>query len=125
MKQNEITHSILNAAYRVHTELGPGLLESAYENCLAYELNQDEIYVETQKPLPLVYKEVKLECGYRVDLFVENEVVVEIKAVDGINDLHLAQTLTYLKLLKKEIGLILNFNVTSLKNGIKRVINSV
>lgn len=124
MQINQITHSILNAAYRVHTELGPGLLESAYENCLAYELRQDEIYVETQKPLPLVYKEVRLECGYRVDLFVENEVVVEIKATDGINDLHLAQTLTYLKLLKKEIGLILNFNVKSLKQGIKRVINT-
>lgn len=124
MRQNEITHSILNAAYRVHTELGPGLLESAYENCLAYELREGGIYVETQKPLPLVYKEVKLECGYRVDLFVEKEVVVEIKATDGINDLHLAQTLTYLKLLKKEIGLILNFNVKSLKQGIKRVINS-
>ena len=124
MEINQITHSILNAAYRVHTELGPGLLESAYENCLAYELRQDEMYVETQKPLPLVYKEVKLECGYRVDLLVENEVVVEIKATDGINDLHLAQTLTYLKLLKKEIGLILNFNVKSLKQGIKRVINT-
>lgn len=124
MRQNEITHSILNAAYRVHTELGPGLLESAYENCLAYELRQDGIFVETQKPLPLVYKEVKLECGYRVDLFVEKEVVVEIKATDGINDLHLAQTLTYLKLLNKEIGMILNFNVKSLKQGIKRVINS-
>jgi len=122
MKQNKITHNILNAAYRVHTELGPGLLESAYENCLAYELEQDGLHVETQKPLPLVYKEVKLECGYRVDLFVENEVVVEIKATDGINDLHLAQTLTYLKLLNKEIGLILNFNVKSLKQGIKRVI---
>lgn len=125
MRQNEITHSILNAAYRVHTELGPGLLESAYENCLAYELKQDGIFVETQKPLPLVYKEVKLECGYRVDLFVEKEVVVEIKATDGINDLHLAQTLTYLKLLNKEIGLILNFNVKSLKQGIKRVINTL
>ena len=124
MGTNEITHSILNAAYKVHTKLGPGLLESAYEHCLAYELKQDGIYVETQKPLPLVYKEVKLECGYRVDLFVENEVVVEIKATDGINDLHLAQTLTYLKLLNKEIGLILNFNVKSLKQGIKRVINS-
>lgn len=80
--------------------------------------------VEIQKPLPLVYKEVKLECGYRVDLFVENEIVVEIKAADGIHDLYLAQTLTYLKLLNKEIGLILNFNVTSMKNGIKRVINT-
>ena len=125
MNINQITHNILNAAYRIHTELGPGLLESAYEHCLAYELREDGIYVETQKPLPLVYKEVKLECGYRVDLFVENEVVVEIKATDGINDLHLAQTLTYMKLLDKEIGLILNFNVTSLKQGIKRVINSV
>ncbi len=124
MRQNEITHNILNAAFRVHTELGPGLLESAYENCLAYELRQDEIFVETQKPLPLVYKEVKLECGYRVDLFVEKEVVVEIKATEGINDLHLAQTLTYLKLLNKEIGLILNFNVKSMKQGIKRVINT-
>jgi GxxExxY protein len=88
-------------------------------------LREEGIFVETQKPLPLVYKEVKLECGYRVDLFVEREVVVEIKASDGINDLHLAQTLTYLKLQNKEIGLILNFNVTSLKQGIKRVINSV
>ena len=125
MQTNEITHKILNAAYRIHTELGPGLLESAYENCLAYELRQDGLLVETQKPLPLVYKEVKLECGYRVDLLVEREVIVEIKAADGINDIHLAQTLTYLKLLNKEIGLILNFNVTSLKQGIKRVINSV
>jgi len=124
MEQNEITHSILSAAYKVHTELGPGLLESAYENCLAHELRENDIFVEAQKALPLVYKEVKLECGYRVDLFVENEVVVEIKATDGINDLHLAQTLTYLKLLNKEIGLILNFNVKSLKQGIKRVINT-
>ena len=124
MKQNEITHKILNAAYKVHSALGPGLLESAYEHCLAYELRDDGMEVEIQKPLPLVYKEVKLECGYRVDLLVENEVVVEIKAADGIHDLHLAQTLTYLKLLNKEIGLILNFNVISMKNGIKRVINT-
>jgi len=124
LKQNEITHKILNAAYKVHSALGPGLLESAYEHCLAYELRDDGMEVEIQKPLPLVYKEVKLECGYRVDLLVENEVVVEIKAADGIHDLHLAQTLTYLKLLNKEIGLILNFNVISMKNGIKRVINT-
>lgn len=124
MKQNQITHNILNAAYKVHTELGPGLLESAYEHCLAYELREAGIFVETQKPIPLEYKEVKMECGYRLDLFVEREVVVEIKATDGINDIHLAQILTYLKLLNKEIGLILNFNVTSLKKGIKRVINT-
>jgi len=124
LKQNEITHKILNAAYKVHSDLGPGLLESAYEHCLVYELRQDGMEVEIQKPLPLVYKEVKLECGYRVDLFVENELIVEIKAADGIHDLHLAQVLTYLKLLNKEIGLILNFNVKSMKNGIKRVIHT-
>ena len=124
MRQNKITHNILNAAYKVHTELGPGLLESAYENCLAYELRQNGMYIETQKPLPLVYKDVKLDCGYRIDLLVDREVVVEIKATNGIHDLHLAQTLTYLKLLNKEIGLLLNFNVKSLKKGIKRVINT-
>lgn len=124
MRRDELTHAILNAAYRVHTALGPGLLESAYEHCVAYELRQDGLIVETQKALPLVYKEVKLECGYRVDLFVENEVIVEIKAVDAIIDLHLAQTVTYLKLLDKEIGLMLIFNVKSLKQGIKRVINT-
>ena len=124
MKQNEITHQILNAAYTVHTDLGPGLLESAYEHCLVYELRESGLHVEAQKPLPLEYKEVKLECGYRLDLFVEDEIVVEVKAVDGINDLHLAQVLTYLRLLDKEIGLILNFNVKSLKQGIKRVIRS-
>lgn len=124
MFQNKITHEILNAAYKVHTSLGPGLLESAYEHCLAFELREQGIHVEMQKPLPLVYKEVKLECGYRVDLLIENEVVVEIKSVDAIHDLHLSQILTYLKLMNKEIGLILNFNVSSMKNGIKRVINS-
>lgn len=125
MQRDEITHSILNAAYKVHSALGPGLLESAYEHCLAYELRAAGLYVEAQKPLPLAYKEVKLEIGYRIDLLVDKEVIVEIKATDGINDLHLAQTLTYMKLLNKEIGLILNFNVVSLKQGIKRVINSM
>jgi len=116
METNQITHSILNAAYKIHTELGPGLLESAYEHCLAYELKESGLFVELQKPLPLIYKEVHLECGYRLDLFVNREVVVEVKSVDGIQDLHLAQTLTYLKLVEKEIGLIINFNVKSLKN---------
>jgi len=124
METNQITHSILKAAYKIHTELGPGLLESAYEHCLAYELKESGLFVELQKPLPLIYKEVHLECGYRLDLFVNREVVVEVKSVDGIQDLHLAQTLTYLKLVEKEIGLIINFNVKSLKNGIKRVICS-
>jgi GxxExxY protein len=125
MKTNEITYSIINAAYNVHNSLGPGLLESAYERCLAWELNEAGLLVELQKDLPLAYKDIYLDCGYRVDLFVENSVVVEIKSTDGINDLHLAQTLTYLNLLKQEIGLIINFNVRSLRNGIKRVINPV
>jgi len=124
VETNEITRRILKAAYTVHSGLGPGLLESAYENCLAYELKEEGLNVETQKPIPLEYKDVRMECGYRLDVLVENEIVVEIKATDGINDVHLAQTLTYLKLLDKKIGLILNFNVTSLKKGIKRVINS-
>ncbi len=124
MKTNQITYSILGAAYKIHSELGPGLLESAYEHCLAHELRESGLFVEIQKPLPLIYKEVHLECGYRLDLFVNNNVVVEVKAVEQIHDLHLAQTLTYLKLVKKEIGLIINFNVKDLKSGIKRVICS-
>ena len=124
MTTNQLTYSILGAAYKIHSELGPGLLESAYEHCLAYELKESGLFVEIQKPLPLTYKEVRLDCGYRLDLFVNNEIVVEVKSADAIHDLHLAQTLTYLKLLKKEIGLIINFNVKNLKNGIKRVIYS-
>ena len=124
MTTNQLTYSILGAAYKIHSELGPGLLESAYEHCLAYELKESGLFVEIQKPLPLTYKEVRLDCGYRLDLFVNNEIVVEVKSADAIHDLHLSQTLTYLKLLKKEIGLIINFNVKNLKNGIKRVIHT-
>jgi GxxExxY protein len=103
--------------------LGPGLLESSYEECLYYELSKLGLAVEKQKPLPLIYEEVKLEIGYRVDLIVEKKVVVEIKAVEALNDVHTAQVLTYLKLSNCKIGLLLNFNVSSLKNGIKRLIN--
>lgn len=124
MLENQITEKILSGAFKVHTALGPGLLESAYTNCLEYELKNSGLYVEKEKPLPLVYKEVKLECGYRIDLLVENKVIVELKSVETLNDLHLAQTLTYLKLKNLRIGLLLNFNVVSLKQGIKRVINS-
>ncbi|OFX21759.1 MAG: GxxExxY protein [Bacteroidetes bacterium GWA2_31_9b] len=122
MEINQITERILKCAYTVHTALGPGLLESAYEECLFYELKQEGLIVEKQKPLPLVYKEVKLEIGYRIDLIVENRVIVEIKAVEAFNDVHMAQVLTYLKLSDCKIGLLLNFNVSSLKNGIKRLI---
>lgn len=107
---------------RVHTRLGPGLLESAYETCLIYELTKSGLKVENQKAMPLIYDEVKMDVGYRLDILVEGTVVVEVKAVEYINDVHLAQTITYLNLSKSKIGLIINFNVASLKDGIKRVI---
>ncbi|MBZ9728687.1 GxxExxY protein [Salegentibacter sp. JZCK2] len=122
MEQNKITEKILQCAFKVHTELGPGLLESAYEECLFYELKRSGLQVEKQKALPLVYYEVKLDAGYRIDLLVENSIVVEIKSVEALNDVHTAQVLTYLKLSKCKVGLLLNFNVASLKNGIKRLI---
>lgn len=119
---NKLTSKILKCAYTVHTALGPGLLESAYEECLFYELQQAGLKVEKQKALPLVYKEVKLDAGYRLDLLVENKVVIELKSVEALNDVHTAQVLTYLKLSKCKIGLLMNFNVKSLKLGIKRLI---
>ncbi len=125
MSENEISEKIIGCAIQVHRELGPGLLESSYEECLYYELIQAGLLVEKQKPLPLVYKEVKLECGYRIDLLVEKMVVVEIKAVEALNDVHMAQILTYLKLSKCKLGLLINFNVALLKDGIKRVANKL
>ncbi len=123
MEINQLTEIILRCAYSVHSALGPGLLESAYEECLYYELKQTGLKVEKQKALPLVYKEVKLDAGYRIDLLVENSVVVEIKSIEAFTDVHTAQVLTYLKLSGCKIGLLLNFNVASLKNGIKRLAN--
>ncbi len=125
MTENEISEKIIGCAIQVHRELGPGLLESSYEECLYYELIQSGLLVEKQKPLPLVYKEVKLDCGYRIDLMVEKKVIIEVKAVDALNDIHLAQVLTYLKLSKCKLGLLINFNVTLLKAGIKRVANNL
>jgi GxxExxY protein len=113
---------ILDCSFTIHSELGPGLLESAYEECLYFELLQKGLIVYKQKPLPLVYKSVKLDAGYRIDLLVENSIIVEIKSVDTINDVHLAQTLTYMKLSGCKLGLLVNFNVRHLKDGIKRVI---
>lgn len=118
----ELTNSILKCAYKVHSALGPGLLESAYEECLHYELDKTGLVVIKQKPMPLVYEERKLDLGYRIDLFVEGKVVIEVKSVDALNPVHLAQLLTYLKLSKCRIGYLINFNVESLKNGIRRVI---
>jgi GxxExxY protein len=119
---NLITEQILKYAFRVHTELGPGLLESSYKECLFYELNKNGIFTEKEKPLPLIYHEVKLEIGYRVDLLVEKKIIVEIKAIDTFNDIHTAQVLTYLKLSGCKVGLLLNFHTKHLKEGIKRLI---
>jgi len=125
MTENEIASKVIGQAIEVHKALGPGLLESAYQECLFYKLNQVGIYVEKEKAMPLVFEEVKLECGYRIDLLVENKVVIELKSVDTLNDVHLAQTLTYMKLGDYKLGLLINFNVSLLKNGIRRIVNGL
>ncbi len=122
MNDNEISKIILDCAFKVHSSLGPGLLESAYRECLAYELIKKNLVVEKEKPMPLVYEEVKLDCGYRIDLLVEGKVVIELKVVEAFNDVHIAQTLTYMKLSGCKLGLLLNFYTKSLKDGIKRLI---
>jgi GxxExxY protein len=122
MDIEKIFKSILDCSFKLHSALGPGLLESAYTECLYYELEQSGYKVEKQKPLPLIYEEVKLDAGYRIDLLVQDSVVVEIKSVDALADIHLAQILTYLKLSGCKLGLLVNFNVAHLKEGIKRVV---
>lgn len=119
---NEITKEIIGSAIEVHKYLGPGLLESAYENCLSYELEKKNFKIEKQKPIPIVYKDIKLDCGYRLDLVVNNLVIVEIKSIDVVAPVHEAQILTYMKFAKIKVGLLINFNVTILKNGLKRFI---
>ncbi|MFB8790637.1 MAG: GxxExxY protein [Potamolinea sp.] len=125
MRENDLSGLVIGLAMKVHDALGPGLLESAYEECLYYEINRAGLKVEKQKPLPLVYEEVRLECGYRVDLFVENKLIIEIKSLESIHPIHSSQLLTYLKLSNCKLGLILNFNVSQLKDGIKRVVNGL
>jgi len=120
---DEISHRIIGAAIEVHRHLGPGLLESAYQSCLAFELKQLGLKVEEQKPLPVVYKQVKLGCGYRLDMVVEDEIIVEIKAIEKLLPIHDAQLLSYLRLAKKRVGLLMNFHVPVLKNGLKRIVN--
>jgi len=120
---NDITETVLGAAIEVHRALGPGLLESAYEACLAYELGRRGLKVEQQHPLPVVYHEVRLDCGYRVDLLVEDSVIVELKAVDKVAPIHEAQLLSYLKLSGCKVGLLINFNVKVLKDGVRRIVN--
>ena len=124
MEINEITGKVIGCAIEVHKNLGPGLLESAYEECLSFELVKAELKFKRQQPTPIIYKEIKLDCGYRIDLLVENKLVIEIKSVEALNDVHTAQILTYMKLGNFKLGLLINFNVFLLKDGIKRIVNS-
>lgn len=125
MTENEISKVVFEAGLKVHRALGPGLLESSYEECLFYELSKYNLKVEKQKNLPLIYEEVKLDVGYRIDLLVESKVIIELKAVESLHSIHFAQVLTYLKLSNCKLGLLINFNTTLFKNGVKRVINGV
>jgi len=125
MKINQLTKDIIEAAIEVHKALGPGLLESAYEECLCYELSATGIKFSRQEPLPLIYKGIKLDCGYRLDLVVENAVILELKSCEKIEPIHRAQLLTYLKLSGLHLGLLLNFNTTVLRNGIVRIVNNL
>lgn len=125
MTENEIAKIVLDCAFKVHKALGPGLLENAYEECLCYELKKHNIHYERQKSLPVIYDDIELECGYRIDIMVEEKVIVELKTVDNIADIHLAQVLTYLKLSGCKLGLLINFNTVLLKDGIKRIVNNL
>ena len=123
MTENELASKIIGAAIEVHKQLGPGLLESTYETCLVYELKQMGLEVKQQVALPVIYKEVKLDAGYRIDVLVENKVIIEIKSIVTLAPIHTAQILTYLKLKELKLGLLINFNEVLLKNGIKRILN--
>lgn len=125
MTENEISKIVFESALKVHKSLGPGLLESAYEECLFYELKKFNLKVEKQKALPLVYEDVKLDVGYRIDIIVEDKFIVEVKSVETLNDVHLAQLLTYLRLSDCRLGLLINFNVKLLKEGVRRVVNGI
>lgn len=123
MHENEISKIIFDLGLKIHKNLGPGLLESAYEECLFYEISKTGLFVEKQKPMPLTYEEVKLDIGYRMDLLVEKSVVIEVKSCEALNDVHLAQVLTYLKLSGCRLGLLINFNTNLFKNGYRRILN--
>ena len=125
MSENELSKIVFDCALKVHQALGPGLLESAYEECLFYELKKRNLSVQKQKPLPLIYEDVKLEIGYRIDIIIEDKLILEIKSVEALNDIHFAQLLTYLKLTECKLGMLINFNVILIKNGIRRVANNL
>jgi len=125
MTENEISKIVFESALKVHKALGPGLLESAYEECLYFELKKRGLKTEKQKGLPLVYEEIKMDIGYRIDLLVENKVIIELKSVEALNEVHMAQVLTYLKLSNCKLGMLINFNVSLIKNGIRRIVNNL
>jgi|TARA_R110002126_G_scaffold124451_4_gene266535 GxxExxY protein len=125
MSENEISKIIVDCAYKVHKSLGPGLLESTYEACMYYELDKNNLVVHKQKVLPVIYDNLKLEAGYRIDLLVENKVIIELKSVKKLDDVHTAQMITYLKLSDCKLGLLINFNVSLIKYGIKRIVNNL
>ncbi|CAM4038048.1 GxxExxY protein [Flavobacterium antarcticum] len=125
MTENELSKIVFDCALKVHQTLGPGLLESAYEECLFYELKKRNLFVQKQKSLPLIYEDVKLEIGYRIDIIIEDKLILEIKSVEALNDIHFAQLLTYLKLTDCKLGMLINFNVLLIKNGIRRVVNNL
>jgi GxxExxY protein len=125
MNENEIARTAYQCALTVHKRLGPGLLESAYEECLAYELSKSGMYFERQKGIPLVYDEIMLDVGYRLDLLIEEKVILELKAVERLTDVHVAQLITYLKLSDCKLGLLINFNVALLKDGVRRLANNL
>lgn len=125
MDENELSKIVIGLAIEVHNALGPGLLESAYKECLFYKISKSGLFVEKEKIMPLIFEEIKLNCGYRIDLLIENKLVLELKSVEALNDVHLAQTLTYMKLGNYKLGLLMNFNVTLLKDGLKRIVNGL
>lgn len=125
MTENELSKIVFDSALKIHQKLGPGLLESAYEECLFYELKKTGLSVEKQKSLPLIYDEIRLDVGYRVDIIIENKLILEIKSVESLTDVHFAQLLTYLKLTNCKLGLLINFNVVLIKNGIRRIVNNL
>jgi len=125
MNENELSKIVVDCIFKVHKNIGPGLLESAYEECLFYELSKTGLHIERQKPLPLFYETIKMEIGYRLDFLVDNQLVIEVKAVEALNDVHKAQVITYLKLSGCKLGLLVNFNVVLIKDGIKRIVNNL
>ena len=125
MTENELSYNLIGFAIDVHTKLGPGLLENAYRECLFYKLKKSGFFVEKEKAVPIVFEEIKLDCGYRIDLLIENKLVVETKSVESLKNIHTAQILTHLRLGNFKLGLLINFNVKSLKDGIQRVVNGL